>query len=712
MQFQDVLDIETEPLVGQCESQGRVSAAEDRPRVRTMPFVLRGWRGVVRSIVLHALLVAAGYGLSFLIRFDFAIPVSYASRFLLTLPVVVALRMVVLGAFGLFRGSWRYAGAADLASLVKANTLASGLILAVLFVSGLLNGFPRSVLLLDWLLSFLFLGGARLFIRMLNEHRLDLKAAVSRPGAVPVVVIGAGNAGERLVRELLRDRSGHIAPVALVDDDPSKLGLVLHGVSVVGATDELGDVVKSTAAKRAIIAMPSATREQVARIVARCRKVGVPCQIVPSLPELLSGSARLSQVRDVQVEDLLGRTPIQLDVSSLRRSIAGKVVLITGGAGSIGSELARQVAGLGPARLVLFEQAESPLYFIHLEIAAAHPEVEVIPVVGDVTDRVRTAEVFKRHRPHYVLHAAAYKHVPLMEDNVVEAVRNNVLGTLCVADNAARYGAQKFVLISTDKAVRPSSVMGATKRIGERIVLGWPSLVGSGTDFRAVRFGNVLGSDGSVIPLFKRQLARGGPLTVTHPEVTRYFMTIPEASQLVLTAAILPEAAGRVSMLEMGEPVRIRDLAENLIRLSGLEPGVDVDITYTGLRPGEKLYEELMGAVEATVPTQVEKIRIVQTVEQDAAELTESIGHLFTSQAAGDRQQLLEAIVRLVPECVSPLRERGAAGVRPRPAQHRSHAAVQKPLETPFGRDKARHHSHGRDSAPHASAPTPAAPTA
>jgi FlaA1/EpsC-like NDP-sugar epimerase len=334
-------------------------------------------------------------------------------------------------------------------------------------------------------------------------------------------------------------------------------------------------------------------------------------------------------------------------------------VLITGGAGSIGSELARQVAALHPARLVLLEQAESPLYFIHLELARHFPQVEVVPVIADVVNQARIDEVFAAYRPHCVFHAAAYKHVPMMEHNVIEAVRNNVFGTWCVAHHAAKYGAERFVLISTDKAVRPSSIMGATKRIAERVVLGTPALRDAATDFRAVRFGNVLGSDGSVIPLFKRQLQEGGPLTVTHPDVTRYFMTIPEASQLVLLAATLPEAAGRISMLEMGQPVRIVNLAENLIRLSGLEPGRDVRIEFTGLRPGEKLHEELMSDVEASVPTMVEKLRIVQTDEPDGRSLAARLDELAASvELAGD-DDVIAAICDLVPECVAPLQDRG-----------------------------------------------------
>jgi FlaA1/EpsC-like NDP-sugar epimerase len=385
----------------------------------------------------------------------------------------------------------------------------------------------------------------------------------------------------------------------------------------------------------------------------------VDFKIVPSMRELLDGRARLGELRSVQIEDLLGREAIELDLEGPQGDLEGRTVLVTGGAGSIGNELARQVAGFGPKRLIVLDQAESPLYFANLELRTLHPELDVVPIIADVTDHARIESVFARHRPDFVFHAAAYKHVPLMEDNPVEAVRNNVIGTLCVAQAAARYGADKFVLISTDKAVYPSSVMGATKRLAEQIVLGWPALREAQTDFRAVRFGNVLGSDGSVIPLFKKQLAAGQPITVTDREVTRYFMTIPEAVQLVLQASALPDATRRICMLEMGEPVRIVELAENLIRLSGLEPYTDVPIVFTGLRPGEKLHEELMSERELTIPTAVSKVRIVQTSEPEPEMLTSGLDRLAAAAAVGSHSDILDAIRELVPECVSPLRERG-----------------------------------------------------
>jgi FlaA1/EpsC-like NDP-sugar epimerase len=393
------------------------------------------------------------------------------------------------------------------------------------------------------------------------------------------------------------------------------------------------------------------------RVVDQCIAAGLEFKTLPSLDELLNGAAGANQLRNVRIEDLLGRPPVNLDLTAVRADLHDRVILLTGAAGSIGSELARQIAAIRPARLVLLDQSESDLYFIHLELLEAHPGLALVPVICDITNQNRLAQVYAQHRPEYVIHAAAYKHVPLMETNVLEAVRNNVLGTLLVATNAVRYGAAKVLLVSTDKAIQPSSVMGATKRVAERIIFGLPNLHRAGTDFRAVRFGNVLASKGSVIPLFERQLAAGGPITVTHPEVQRYFMTIPEAAQLVLQAGSLPETAGAIAMLEMGEPVRILDLAEKLIRFSGRVPGRDIQIVFTGLRPGEKLTEEQISALEATVPTSAEKIRISQTSETAGPELVQNLSRLFAFLDTGDREGLLSTLCELVPECVQPLRE-------------------------------------------------------
>jgi FlaA1/EpsC-like NDP-sugar epimerase len=605
-------------------------------------------------VALHLVLVPVGYFIAFALRFEVPIPEQYLDLFLRTVPILLTARLLSFAVFGLYRGWWRHVGMKDLVALVQAVSVSTVGLLALLFFTQQLNGFPRSVLILDWIVALLLFGGARFCVRAIRERRSGVNG-VDRRGT-PALIIGAGGAAERLLRQVWQGGTG-LRPLGMVDDDRHKHGMRLHSVPILGSSDDLPRLARQHGAQLVVIAIPSASRETMKRLVDICMQTGVEFKIVPPLQELLDGRARVSQLRKVEVEDLLGRDAIDLDLEIVRRDLEGKVVLVTGAAGSIGSELVRQIATFHPAKLVLLEQAESPLYFIDLEIRRNNPGLEVVAIVADVADQARLDSVFARHRPDCVFHAAAYKHVPLMESNVVEAVRNNVFGTLYVGECAARHGSGKFVLISTDKAVRPSSVMGATKRVAERIVLGALAKAATSTDFRAVRFGNVLGSDGSVIPLFRKQLARGGPLTVTHPDVTRYFMTIPEAVQLVLQASAVPEAAGRISMLEMGEPVRIVELAENLIRLSGLEPYKDVPIVFNGLRPGEKLYEELMSEVEATVPTAIEKVRVVQIDESNGRALAEGVDRLGAAVAVGDSDELLAVLCALVPEAVEPLRE-------------------------------------------------------
>jgi FlaA1/EpsC-like NDP-sugar epimerase len=623
------------------------------PPLRRSPFlapaILRHRRALI--ILTHLVLIPATYLGAFLLRYDGRLPSDAWRAFASTVPYLLVIRFAAFYAFGLFRGWWRHAGLNDLAALAKAVTTSTLVFLSLVFFLGQTAVFPRSVLLLDWGLAVLLFGGLRFAVRVGREGRFRARSSGRR-----VVMVGAGEAAERLIRSFRREDMQDLAPVALVDDDPLKQGMWIHGIPVVGTTEALARVARQARAEMLVIAVPSASRTEMQRLVNACMETGLDFKIVPSLLELLDGRAKLGQLREVRIEDLLGREPVELDMKPVRDALTGRTVLITGGAGSIGGELARQVAGLRPRRLVLVDQAESPLYYVHLDLLKAHPKLDVVPFVADVTDGPLMERIFREHRPDFVFHAAAYKHVPLMESNPTQAVRNNVYGTLEVARQASACGVGKFVLISTDKAVNPSSVMGATKRISERIVLGWGSLRRSTTDFRAVRFGNVLGSDGSVIPLFQRQLAAGGPVTVTHPEVTRYFMTIPEAVQLVLQASILPDAAGHICMLDMGEPVRIVELAENLVRLAGMEPYRDMPIVFTGLRPGEKLHEQLMSDVEGTVPTEIQKIRIVQTTREPDGEIETRIDRLLAACEVSDRADVLAAIREAVPECIGPLR--------------------------------------------------------
>ncbi|HUC39624.1 MAG TPA: nucleoside-diphosphate sugar epimerase/dehydratase [Gemmatimonadales bacterium] len=597
-------------------------------------------------VAAHILLVPLAYFAAYSIRFDFRIPEPELRVFLATLPYLLGIRLAVYARYGLFRGYWRHVGLRDLVDLGVATTLSTALFVAFLFVFGWPPAMPRSVFLLDWLSVVFLWGGLRFVARAFMEGQLPMQG--SRSGR-RTLLIGAGEAAEMLLRQSLHDVREGLSVVGLVDDNPIMHGRAIHGVPVLGATTDLEQLVHQHRIQLIVIAIRSATAEQMRRIVQRCTATGTEFKIIPSLQDLLDGRAGIGQLREVEIEDLLGREPVHLDLEQVRSDLAGRCVLITGAGGSIGSELARQIARFQPARLVLLERAESPLYFVHLEVSQSAPEVDVVPVIANITNTERLDDVFSTYAPDYVFHAAAYKHVPLMEESVIEAAWNNIVGTLRVAQRSVQHHVRKFVLISTDKAVNPTSLMGATKRIAERIVLELPSLR-NGTDFRCVRFGNVLGSDGSVVPLFKRQLAAGGPLTVTHPDVQRYFMTIPEAVELVLTAGALPDAAGRISILEMGDPVRIVDLAEQLIRLSGLEPYKDIQIVFSGLRPGEKLNEELVANGEDTIPTSVEKIRLVERNGGSPATVAVAMQHLVEALSAGRTVDVLRAVAALVPE--------------------------------------------------------------
>ena len=570
-----------------------------------MLLILLRYRAVV--IVLANLAIAtAAYFVTFALRFDLSIPERYATMALATLPLLLACKLLGFWSFGLFSGWWRHVSVRDVEGVVRGNALASALFLmGMVFLRGL-HGFPRAVFLLDFILCTVLMAGIRLAIRLLRERR-D-RAAVRRIETLALIV-GAGQAGIRLLEEIESRRRLKIAVIGFVDDDPAKLGLRVCGTPVLGPLDDLPRLVEQHEIGEVLIAVPSARGVALRRIVERCTEAGVRHRVLPTLGQLVEGQVTYTQMREVRVDDLLAREPVHLDRAPVDSLVRGKTVLVTGAAGSIGSELCRQLAGHEPERLVLYDRHENGMFALEMELRARFPGVHLEPVLGDVLLEDQLHCVFAAERPDLVFHAAAYKHVPLAEQNVIEAVRNNIFGTYNVAQAAMAYGTSEFVIVSTDKAVRPTSVMGVTKRVAEMVVRG---LQNGGCCFIEVRFGNVLGSSGSVVPLFREQISRGGPVTVTHPEVTRYFMTIPEAAQLILQAAVLG-SGGEIFVLEMGQPVRIVDLARQMIRLSGFQPDEDVPIVFTGLRPGEKLHEELIAQQEEVAATYHDGIMVVRS---------------------------------------------------------------------------------------------------
>lgn len=462
-----------------------------------------------------------------------------------------------------------------------------------------------------------------------------------------ILIVGAGDAGEMILREMQNNLRLGYNPVGFVDDDRSKRRLMIHGVSVVGNTRDIYRLAKEYEVEEVIIALPSATGKAMRRIVNTCKRADVRFRTLPFIGDLIDGNVSLNQIRDVAIDDLLGREAIRLDMSLIGKELTHRVIMVTGAAGSIGSEVVRQVARFKPKKIILFERGENDLYNFEIELSKRRWDTRFVPFVGDVRDRVRVRECMELYNPAYIFHAAAYKHVPMMEMNPAEAVKNNIFGTKVMVDLAVEYNVEKFILISTDKAVRPTNVMGATKRVAELILQSKTASGECNTQFVAVRFGNVLGSNGSVIPLLKKQIEEGGPVTVTHPDITRYFMTIPEAVQLVIQAGAMGEG-GELFLLEMGDPVRIKDLAENLIKLSGLTPGKDINIVYTGLRPGEKLYEELLIEGEGIKKTHHNKIWVLNGTDVDVNLLNAALRELET--ACGTGKDIKMILKELVPE--------------------------------------------------------------
>jgi FlaA1/EpsC-like NDP-sugar epimerase len=592
-------------------------------------------------LVSQICLLAMSYYGSFLLRFDFRPDATYQSVFVRTLPLVVAIELFVFYSFGLLRGWWRYAGMSDALDICEAS-FASAVVL-FLTIEMVLNveGYPRSVLAINLALTVLLVGGTRFAVRAYTE------GAQRGAAELNTLIVGAGRAGSNIARELKHDAQLNLKPVGFIDDDPSKRGIRIHGLTVLGSSDCMSEILRRLRIRCVLIAIPSASGSQIEQIIAKCRQCKVDFKILPPYSRHINGGrSSIANLRDARLEDLLGREPVQIDLASIRNQLEGRVLLITGAGGSIGSELSRQVCDFAPREVILVDRSENALFQLGLDLSTNRPQQHFVPVIADIQDVSAMRETFALHRPDIVFHAAAYKHVPLMEQSCFQAVTNNIFGTYNVALVARQFGCKNFVMISSDKAVKPTNVMGVTKRISELIILG---LQHEHTRYVAVRFGNVLGSNGSVVPIFQQQIAAGGPVTVTHPEARRFFMTIPEAVQLVLQASTMGVASD-IFVLEMGQQILIADMARNLIRLSGLEPDQDIPIIYTGLRPGEKLFEELMLDGEGVKPTSHPKIRVLDGGPVSFEQVQQWLDELSALVEGKNVYGLIQTFQRIVPE--------------------------------------------------------------
>jgi FlaA1/EpsC-like NDP-sugar epimerase len=606
----------------------------------------------VWNVAADAALIALAWWLAFWLRFDHGVPKPYGRLFADTIGIAIVLKLGIFVVFGFYNRWWRYVSTRDMWGAARGVTAACVVSDLVVLLAHPVNGFqlPRSVAVLDWLLLLALVAGTRLIARSLIE----------RPGAASlvargreVIIVGAGDAAQLVIREMQRTPSQGFTPIGLIDDDPRKKNLRLHGVRVLGTTEELPQILRDNRPDEVLIAIPSASGEERRRIVEMTRDAGLPVKTLPGLYELISGDLNLAgQIRPVEVQDVLGREPVEVDLDSIASYLRDETVLVTGAGGSIGAELCRQIARVGPARLVLVEHSESALFDIERELLAERRFSAVATVLGDCGDRAKMSQVFERYRPTVVFHAAAYKHVALLEANPLEAVRNNTLATRALASVAVDYSAARFVLVSTDKAANPKNLLGQSKAVCEWIVEAYGHRQDVTTRFVAVRFGNVLNSSGSVIPIFRDQIEHGGPVTVTHPEMTRYFMTIPESVSLIVQAGAIG-GRGRVYVLDMGEPVKILDLARNMIRLSGKEPDADIPIEFVGVRPGEKLHEELWNEGEHVGPTKHPKIFRAARHPIDTEWLEDELGELERMVERGDT---LDVVSRLATMIRSPRR--------------------------------------------------------
>ncbi|MCX7842206.1 MAG: polysaccharide biosynthesis protein [Clostridia bacterium] len=595
-------------------------------------------------ILIDIVLITVSVLMAYLIRFDGVfsnIPEDFVANIPKLVLIAVLLKVASFCAFKLYSSLWRYAGIYEMGTMVAAAFVSNALMLSYIFLAQV--RVPRSIFVITFFTDIFLIGGIRFAYRVFR--RLVNGEIISMKDCKRILIIGGGDEGAIVIRELKSHPELKSKPVAIIDDEKTKLGRKINGVPIVGQRKDILPAIERLQVEEIIIALPSASHRDINEIYSECSKTSCKVKILPSVSQLIDESVVIQKIREVNIEDLLGREPVKLDVEEIATYIENQVVLVTGGGGSIGSELCRQLAGYGPRQLIILDNYENNAYDIQNELLAAYPKLELVTLIANIREKQRIDSIFKQYRPNVVFHAAAHKHVPLMEANPTEAIKNNVFGTLNVAEAADRHGVKRFVLISTDKAVNPTNIMGATKRIAEMIIQALNKH--SRTEYVAVRFGNVLGSNGSVIPLFKKQIEQGGPVTVTHPEIIRYFMTIPEAVQLVIQAGAMAKG-GEIFVLDMGQPVRIYDLAKNLIKLSGFEPEVDIKIEFTGLRPGEKLYEELLLAEEGLEATKNNKIFVAQPVNTDLELLRRQIEHL-TEIMMSSSENVMDYVGHMVP---------------------------------------------------------------
>ncbi len=612
-------------------------------------------------LIIDISLITASFYCSHLVRFEFSIPSNFIASFYKILPIVIFIKIVFFYFFDLYRGMWRYTGIKDVFNIIKASIISSFVIISFILFKSRFEGLSRSVFIIDLCFTVLLITGYRVAIRLYYEQlRFDGSLLTSAsnlfrlftknlPKGKKILIIGAGDCGEKICKEIINNNKLNQKIIGFLDDDPEKISKKIHGIPVLGNIENIKKIFIKAEADEAIIAIPSASSKQIRNIVEICKKSNIVFKIIPTYSELIDGKITINTVREVSYSDLLGRDIIKLDADKIGGYLKGKTILVTGAGGSIGSELCRQICKFKPESIILYERAESPLYEIELDIRNKFADVPCIALLADVKDTLYLEKTFAKYKPEVVFHTAAYKHVPMLELQPWKAIENNIQGTLNLIDVSKKYHVKRFVYVSTDKAVRPVNVMGASKRVAEMLIQSQNGNNKLQTLFMTVRFGNVIGSVGSVVPLFKKQIERGGPVTVTHPDVTRYFMTIPEACQLILQAGAMGNG-GEIFLLDMGVPIKIDNMARDLIRFSGYIPDEDIKIEYIGLRPGEKLYEELITEGEDVIPTSHKKIMVLKGLEYNFKILNGNIEKLSRLAEEQDHEKIKKILEIIIPE--------------------------------------------------------------